>query len=86
MLTLCSLMRAGETPVRGVQPMGSAMGEIVNLHKVRKRAARERDARRAAENRITHGRTKAERTAETTRSEKIRRLLDAHKIEPGDPP
>ena len=62
------------------------MGEIVNLHKARKRAAREREAERAAANRGTHGRTKAERTLEAARSEKTRRLLDAHKIDSGDAP
>ena len=62
------------------------MGEIVNLHKARKRAARERGAERAAANRINHGRTKAERALEATRAEKARRLLEAHKIDTGDAP
>lgn len=60
------------------------MGDIVNLHKARKRAAREREAQRAAANRLTHGRTKTERSLEAARSENARRLLDAHKIDPGD--
>ena len=60
------------------------MGDIVNLHKARKRAAREREAKRAAANRIEHGRTKVERSLEAARSEKTRRVLDAHKIDPGD--
>ena len=51
------------------------MGEIVNLHKARKRAARARAAKRAAENRITHGRSKAERELETARAERTRRLF-----------
>ena len=70
----------------GISLDGAAMGDIVNLHKARKRAARERDAERAAANRLTHGRTKAERSLETARSENARRLLDAHKIDPGDAP
>ena len=41
--------------------MVSAMSEIVNLHKARKRAAKQRDAERAAANRFQHGRSKAER-------------------------
>jgi hypothetical protein len=62
------------------------MGEIVNLHKARKETRKRQDAERAAANRITHGRTKAERTLEARRAEKTRRLLDAHKIDTGDPP
>jgi hypothetical protein len=60
------------------------MGEIVNLRKARKEARKVQEAERAAANRITHGRTKAERTLEATRAEKTRRLLDAHKIDTGD--
>jgi Domain of unknown function (DUF4169) len=60
------------------------MGEIVNLRKARKQARKLQEAERAAANRITHGRTKAERTLEATRAEKARRLLDAHKIDPGN--
>jgi len=60
------------------------MGDIVNLRKARKEARRLREAERATANRITHGRTKAERTMEATRAEKIRRLLDAHKLDTGD--
>jgi len=60
------------------------MGEIVNLHKARKRAAKDDDSRRAAANRVKHGRTRAERELEAARAEQKRRLLDAHKVEPGD--
>jgi hypothetical protein len=60
------------------------MGDIVNLHKARKSAARHRDAARAEENRRVHGRTKAERKLETARAEKARRELDAHRIETED--
>ena len=70
--------------VPGVSIDGTAMGDIVNLRKARKRAAREREGERAAANRMTHGRTKAERSLEAARSENSRRLLDAHKIDPGD--
>jgi hypothetical protein len=60
------------------------MAEVINLRTVRKRAKREEDAKRAAENRVTHGRPKAERQLEQARAEKRRRDLDAHRIEPGD--
>ena len=62
------------------------MGKVVNLHKARKQAAKQREAERAAANRIRHGRSKAERTLEATRSEQARRLLDAHKVDAGDAP
>jgi len=60
------------------------VGEIVNLHKARKAAKKQQDAERSSTNRMTHGRTKAERTSEMARSEKTRRLLDAHKIDTGN--
>ncbi|TMJ04884.1 MAG: DUF4169 family protein [Alphaproteobacteria bacterium] len=62
------------------------MGELVNLHKARKRAVKERDAERAAANRIQHGRTKAERLLDAARSQKECGVLDAHKIDPGEAP
>ncbi|WP_148360326.1 DUF4169 family protein, partial [Acidisphaera rubrifaciens] len=37
------------------------MGEIVNLRRARKAAAREADRAEAAENRIRHGRPRAQR-------------------------
>jgi hypothetical protein len=60
------------------------MGEVVNLRKVRKQLKRRNDAERAAENRVVHGRSKAERSLEEARSTKIDRYLDGHRIEPGD--
>lgn len=41
--------------------------EIINLNKVRKAKARAEKEQRAEENRIRHGRTKAERDAEDVR-------------------
>ena len=60
------------------------MGDIITLHKFRKRAAKRVDDERAATNRAVHGRTKAARVLEASRAEKLRRVLDAHKIEPGE--
>jgi tRNA-dihydrouridine synthase len=60
------------------------MGDVVNLRKARKLAEKQEDARRAAANRIVHGRSKADRTLETARAQKIRRVLDAHRIDRGD--
>lgn len=60
------------------------MGEIVNLRTARKAAARRRSAAHAAENRLAYGRSKAERSLQDARSNKVRRELDAHQIETED--
>lgn len=60
------------------------MGDIVNLRTIRKRATRARDAERAAENRVKHGRSKVERLFAAARGDKARRDLDQHRIENGD--
>ena len=60
------------------------MGDIVNLRRARKAAKRREDAVRAAENRLVHGRSKAERALEEARADKGRRDLDAHRRETED--
>ena len=60
------------------------MGDVVNLRRFRKRAAKQREDERAAANRTLHGRSKAQRLAETMGKEKVRRDFDAHKIEKGE--
>jgi hypothetical protein len=60
------------------------MTEIVNLRMARKRAAREKAARGAAENRLAHGASKVERKRTAADRDSIRRILDRHKIESGD--
>ena len=60
------------------------MGEIVNLRRKRKAAKRREEAVRAAENRLVHGRSKAERALEEARAEKARSELDAHRLETED--
>lgn len=60
------------------------MGDVINLRKFRKRAAKQRDDERAAANRIVHGRTKAQRGLEASETEKSHRDLNAHKIETGE--
>ena len=57
------------------------MGEIVNLRRERKRAAREQEAAKAAENRVLHGRSKAEREAEAARQNLDERRLEAHRLD-----
>lgn len=60
------------------------MGDVINLRRFRKRAAKQRDVERAAANRIVHGRTKAQRGLEASETEKSHRDLNAHKIETGE--
>jgi Domain of unknown function (DUF4169) len=60
------------------------MGDIINLRRARKQAARQAAERRAAANRLLHGRSKAERTLEAARGAKERRNLDRHRVETGD--
>jgi hypothetical protein len=55
------------------------MADIVNLRTVRKRKAREDKAETAAQNRITFGRTKAEKDLTKAREEQAAKLLDGHK-------
>ena len=58
------------------------MGEIVNLRKARKLADRREQQKRAAQNRIVHGRGKAERQLEMLRREKAERAVDQHRLPP----
>lgn len=60
------------------------MGEVVNLRRARKAAARRDKETEAAANRLAHGRTRAER--ETTSAEAMRaaRLLDGARREGHD--
>jgi hypothetical protein len=60
------------------------MGDVVNLRRARKRAERELAERKAAANRLLHGRSKAERELEAEREAKVRRDLDRHRVETGD--
>ena len=67
------------------QPM-VAMGDIINLRRFRKRAAKQRDDARAAANRTLHGRSKSQRVLDVAQTEKLCRDFDAHKIEKGETP
>ena len=60
------------------------MRNVINLRTVRKRAARDRDAEHAAEQRALHGQPKAERLQIKARGDKARRDLDQHRIHKGD--
>jgi hypothetical protein len=60
------------------------MGELVNFRKARRTIERELDRKRAAINRLLHGRSKADRNLDAARNAKARRALDQHRVETGD--
>ena len=60
------------------------MGDIVNLRTQRKRAARRKAEERAAENRVLHAMSKADRTLLESEKDKAKRELDRHRIDTGD--
>jgi hypothetical protein len=57
------------------------MADIVNLNKVRKSKVRLEAGRTAETNRILHGRTKAEKTADRREAEKAAKELDGKKVD-----
>ncbi len=60
------------------------MGDVIKLRAARKQAKRLRDKKRAAANRLLHGRSKAERDLGVARDTKASRDLDRHRVETGD--
>ena len=55
------------------------MGDVVGLGKFRKARARVEDKKRAEENRVRFGRTRAERDAVDKEVDRAARVLDAHR-------
>jgi hypothetical protein len=63
------------------------MAEIINLRRVRKQRARQEAEQQAQQNRITFGRTKAERSLTEAERDKAARTLDGHHLaRPDDEP
>jgi hypothetical protein len=60
------------------------VGDIVNLRKARKKAARAKEEDRAAQNRLSHGRSKAERLGDQANRDLLLRNLDRHRLEHGE--
>jgi len=60
------------------------MAEIVNLRTARKRTKRRREGERAAEARVTHGVSKADRTLGRAERSRMRRALHEHRTETGE--
>lgn len=63
------------------------MAEIINLRRVRKQRARQEAEQQAQQNRVTFGRTKAERSLTEAERDKAARTLDGHHLaRPDDEP
>jgi Domain of unknown function (DUF4169) len=60
------------------------MAEIVNLRLARKQSRRRQAEQEAAQQRLVHGRGKAEKALQRSRDEKAEAELDRHRIERGD--
>jgi Domain of unknown function (DUF4169) len=60
------------------------MSGVINLRTERKRLKRRQAEQEAASRRLAHGRSKADRNLERSRSDKAGRGLDQHRIETGD--
>lgn len=54
------------------------MAEIINLRKARKRLARQSREKQAEENRMRHGRTRADKIADAAKNDGEKRFLDGH--------
>jgi hypothetical protein len=64
--------------------MGTAMGDIINLKRFKKRAERQQSEQQADANRARFGRTKSERVADQQRSDRANEVLDQHRIDGED--
>lgn len=60
------------------------MAEIVNLRRARKQRDRQAAGKQAEQNRISFGRTKAERALADAERDKAARVLDGHRLPDGD--
>jgi hypothetical protein len=60
------------------------MGDVINLRQARKTKERAEKAKSADQNRITFGRTKAEKTLTRARNEKAEKTLDQGKLDGAD--
>ena len=60
------------------------MGDVVNLKRFKKRAARDQSAKQADLNRARFGRTKSERALDQQRAARANDVLDQHRIDGED--
>jgi hypothetical protein len=82
--------RVDQNPARKFVPvarmMGTIVGEVVNLKRFRKRAARDQSAKQADANRARFGRTKSERALDQQRASRANDMLEQHRIDGEDAP
>jgi hypothetical protein len=64
--------------------METGMGDVVNLKRFKKRAAKDQSARQADANRAKFGRSKSERVLEQQRADRAKDLLDQHRRDDGE--
>lgn len=57
------------------------MGEVVNLRQFKKTKARSEKEKQAEQNRLSHGRTKAEKSLTSALNDKADKSLDQGKLE-----
>jgi hypothetical protein len=62
------------------------MAEIINLRQARKNKARADKEARAEQNRVSFGRTKAEKTLTKTEQDLAKSRLEGHKRDPDETP
>ena len=60
------------------------MGNLINLRRFKKHAAREQSEQQAAANRARFGRTKSERNSAERSASRANDLLEQHRIDGGD--
>jgi hypothetical protein len=68
----------------GLRMMETSMGDVVNLNRFKKRAAKQTAAKEADANRARFGRSKSERTSEQQQRERAKSLLDQHRLDDGE--
>ena len=59
------------------------MGHVINLRTSRKRVEKQKDAVRAAANRLSYGRSRQQKNLEEARQHQAKRSIDEHRIETG---
>jgi hypothetical protein len=64
--------------------METSMGDVVNLNRFKKRAAKQTAAKQADANRARFGRNKPERASEQQQRERAKSLLDQHRLDDGE--
>ena len=57
------------------------MAKVINLNRVRKARARDDQRAQADENAVRHGRSKAEKTLDQAKIDKLRDHLDQHRLD-----